>query len=40
MESLIQPKLKVKTVHDPMNREDGQPLSNSKSSIWCVFGNL
>ena len=29
---------KVKTVHDPMNRRDGQPISNSKSSVVVGVG--
>ena len=31
---------KVKTVHDPMNRGDGQPISNPKSGVVVGVGNL
>ena len=29
---------KVKTIHDPMNRRNGQPISNSKSSVVVGVG--
>ena len=29
---------KFKTIHDPINRRDGQPISNSKSSVVVGVG--
>ena len=31
---------KVKTIHDPINRRDGQPISNSKSSVVVGVGQI
>ena len=38
MESLIQLKQEFKAVHDPINRRDGQPLSNPKPGVVVGAG--